>query len=106
MSETDADTVTPIGNPLGDLRQANRDKMAELSRMGQSLDLAELALLRVDTFLDTLFPDGTAIRSVIDMRFESVLASGLENAASQVRQAQLLDGVSRHPSSMPPTEPA
>jgi hypothetical protein len=73
------------------LQQGNLDKVRALANLGKAMDLAYLANLKIDTFVE-MFLDEDA-KLVYVRNLETKLREDLDETLGQLRQDQLLAGV-------------
>jgi hypothetical protein len=73
------------------LQQGNLDKINALAQFGKTVDIAWLANLKIDTFIE-MFLDENA-KLVYVRNLETKIRVELDNILAQLRQAQLTEGV-------------
>lgn len=73
------------------LQKKNIEKVKALANAGKTVDAAMLANVKIDTFIETFLDDQAKLVYVRNLEIK--LGSLLDEALSQIRQEQLVQGV-------------
>lgn len=73
------------------LQKINQDKVRSLGQMGKGIDPGSLANLKIDTFVESFLDEPAQL--VYLRNLETRIRQALDEALAQVRQEQLVQGV-------------
>ncbi len=76
---------------LNEQREQNRSVYQEILSAGANLDPSGVTLMRLDVLIQSIFQGIERVK--FELNFEQAMGVTLENAATQVRQAKLTQGV-------------
>jgi hypothetical protein len=90
MSEEQAFDYDATVKDIGKIQQRNLSKVKALTALGQSIDPAAVANIKIDTFVET-FLDNNA-QALYVLKMEEAVGKSLDESLAYTRQQQLVQG--------------